>query len=501
MGSSQNTIMGVDLGTQSIKVIIYCPKSLKIVTTTSQPLDLISKEDGSMEQLSDWWISGFKKCVEMIDVNTRKTVVAIGVSGQQHGFVPLSKNGEVLVPVKLWCDTATEVECTEIMNIIGGEKECISIAGNPISVGYTASKIRWLKKNNPTAYKQMSTILLPHDYMNFYLTGKKVMEAGDASGTGLLDIRNKKWSKPLITALDQNRDLSACLPKIIKADSIVGIIKQEVAKELGLNNRVIVSPGGGDNMMAAIGTGNVETGKLTASLGTSGTLFAYSDHPVIDPEGELASFMSSTGGWLPLLCNMNCTVATEQMRNLFEVDLTKLEQLASRVPPGSDGVITIPFFNGERTPALPDAKASIFGLDCHNTTNGHLIRSTMEAVIFNLKNGKEAFMRCGMNFTEVTLTGGGSKSALWRQMCADILNLPVRVLMIEENAAFGAALQAYWIYEKHSDKPKSITQITQDHLLADESKNCLPNASTVKKYEKVYQNYQTFVKLISQHYN
>lgn len=501
MGSSQNTIMGVDLGTQSIKVIIYCPKSLKIVTTTSQPLDLISKEDGSMEQLSDWWISGFKKCVEMIDVNTRKTVVAIGVSGQQHGFVPLSKNGEVLVPVKLWCDTATEVECTEIMNIIGGEKECISIAGNPISVGYTASKIRWLKKNNPTAYKQMSTILLPHDYMNFYLTGKKVMEAGDASGTGLLDIRNKKWSKPLITALDQNRDLSACLPKIIKADSIVGIIKQEVAKELGLNNRVIVSPGGGDNMMAAIGTGNVETGKLTASLGTSGTLFAYSDHPVIDPEGELASFMSSTGGWLPLLCNMNCTVATEQMRNLFEVDLTKLEQLASRVPPGSDGVITIPFFNGERTPALPDAKASIFGLDCHNTTNGHLIRSTMEAVIFNLKNGKEAFMRCGMNFTEVTLTGGGSKSALWRQMCADILNLPVRVLMIEENAAFGAALQAYWIYEKHSDNPKSITQITQDHLLADESKNCLPNASTVKKYEKVYQNYQTFVKLISQHYN
>jgi len=501
LGSSQNTIMGVDLGTQSIKVIIYCPKSLKIVTTTSQPLDLISKEDGSMEQLSDWWISGFKKCVEMIDVNTRKTVVAIGVSGQQHGFVPLSKNGEVLVPVKLWCDTATEVECTEIMNIIGGEKECISIAGNPISVGYTASKIRWLKKNNPTAYKQMSTILLPHDYMNFYLTGKKVMEAGDASGTGLLDIRNKKWSKPLITALDQNRDLSACLPKIIKADSIVGIIKQEVAKELGLNNRVIVSPGGGDNMMAAIGTGNVETGKLTASLGTSGTLFAYSDHPVIDPEGELASFMSSTGGWLPLLCNMNCTVATEQMRNLFEVDLTKLEQLASRVPPGSDGVITIPFFNGERTPALPDAKASIFGLDCHNTTNGHLIRSTMEAVIFNLKNGKEAFMRCGMNFTEVTLTGGGSKSALWRQMCADILNLPVRVLMIEENAAFGAALQAYWIYEKHSNNPKSITQITQDHLLADESKNCLPNASTVKKYEKVYQNYQTFVKLISQHYN
>ena len=500
MTSSQDTIMGVDLGTQSIKVIIYCPKSHKVIATPPQPLNLISKVDGSMEQLSDWWISGFKKCIKMIDVNTRKTVVAIGVSGQQHGFVPLNKQGEVLAPVKLWCDTATEVECAEIMNTIGGQKECVSIAGNPISVGYTASKIRWLKKNNPIAYKNMSTILLPHDYMNFYLTGTKVMEAGDASGTGLFDIRNKKWCKPLITAIDEDRDLNPCLPEIIKADSIVGIIKQEVAKDLGLNNRVIVSAGGGDNMMAAIGTGNVEAGKLTASLGTSGTLFAYSDHPVIDPQGELAAFISSTGGWLPLLCNMNCTVATEKMRNLFEVDLTKMEQLASRIPPGSDGVITMPFFNGERAPALPKAKASIFGLDCNNTTNAHLIRSTMEAVIFNLKNGKEAFMRCGMNFTEVTLTGGGSKSTLWRQMCADILNLPVRVLMTEENAAFGAALQAYWVYEKQRGNPKSITQITKDHLVVDESKSCLPNPSTVKEYEKIYQNYQTFVKLITKHY-
>lgn len=500
MSHSQNTVMGVDLGTQSIKVMIYRPKSREVLAVTSYPLDLISREDGSMEQQASWWIDGFKHCVEMIDADIRKTVVAIGVSGQQHGFVPLSKNGAVLAPVKLWCDTSTEVECAEIMDVVGGEAACVALAGNPIAVGYTASKIRWLKKNNPIAYERMSTILLPHDYMNFYLTGKKVMEAGDASGTGLLDVKNKTWCKPLVTALDMDRDLSTCLPDLIKADDIAGTISKEIAEEFGFNSRIIVSAGGGDNMMAAIGTGNVESGKLTASLGTSGTLFAYSDKPAIDPNGELAAFVSSTGGWLPLLCTMNCTVATEQMRDLLEVDLIKMEKLASFIPPGSDGVITVPFFNGERTPALPNAKASIFGLDSHNTTNAHLIRSTMEAAIFNLKAGMDAFKRCGMTFNEVTLTGGGSKSALWRQICADILNLPVRVLITEENAAFGAALQAYWAHKKQNNIPKSIKQITKDHLFEDKRKSCSPSSSAVKKYEEIYQNYQAFVKLISQHY-
>lgn len=497
---ASDTVMGIDLGTQSIKVIIYRPKNRKIMDVKSQQLDLISKEDGSMEQQASWWVDGFKKCVNAIDPKLKKTVTAIGVSGQQHGFVALGKNGSVLTPVKLWCDTSTTIECEEIMQALGGEQQCIDIAGNPIAVGYTASKIRWLKKNNPESYARMTTILLPHDYLNFYLTGNRVMECGDASGTGLLNVKSRRWSKRIIEALDQTRDLTSCLPDLIEADDISGLIKREIAKELGLPTDIIVSAGGGDNMMAAIGTGNVEAGKLTASLGTSGTLFAYSDEPAIDKKGELAAFCSSTGGWLPLLCTMNCTVATEQMRDLLEVDINKMEKLASFIPPGADGVITVPFFNGERTPALPKAKASIFGLDSHNTTNAHLIRSTMEAAIFNLKSGLEAFRRCGMSFNEVTLTGGGAKSALWRQICADIFNLPVRVLRETENAAFGAAIQAYWAHKKHTDNPKDLSIICADHLFEDESKGCSPNADTVKKYEKIYQEYQTFVALVTSHY-
>ncbi|HRW28429.1 MAG TPA: xylulokinase [Emcibacteraceae bacterium] len=500
MTAIHKTILGIDLGTQSVKVMVYCPDRLEILAEKTHPFEIISKPDGTMEQLAEWWISGIKETIAAIDPKIKKSIVAIGVSGQQHGFVPLDEAGNVLYPVKLWCDTSTSEECLEIMEAMGGERECINITGNSIAVGYTASKILWLKKFQPEAYQKMATILLPHDYINYYLTGKRTMECGDASGTGLLDIKNRCWSKEALKALDPDRDLMPCLPPLIKADDLNGTIKADIAVQLGLNPDVVVSAGGGDNMMAAIGTGNIEPGKLTASLGTSGTLFAFHDQPAIDLKGELAAFCSSSGGWLPLLCTMNCTVATEQMRDLLEVDLQEMEKLASFIPLGADGVITIPFFNGERTPALPKAKASIFGLSPQNTTNAHLIRSTMEAGIFNLKAGLDAFKRCGMEFNEITLTGGGSKSALWRQICANILNLPVRILNQQENAAFGAILQAFWAYRKHKGNPITLKQIIKDHISEEKAKHCAPDKESVVQYEKIYQDYQSFVKLITLHY-
>ena len=248
------------------------------------------------------------------------------------------------------------------MRAVGGAESCVERAGNPIAVGYTASKIRWLKKNKPDAYAHMATILLPHDWLNFHLTGEKVMEYGDASGTGLFDVRRREWHPDMVAALDSSRDLMGCLPNLIEPEAVAGRVTAKAATEYGLPEGAIVSSGGGDNMMAAIGTGNVVPGRLTASLGTSGTLFGYTDKPAVDPGGELAAFCSSTGGWLPLLCTMNCTYATEQLRDMLGEDINGLNELAGSVPIGSDGVITLPFFNGERTPALPNAKASIFGL-------------------------------------------------------------------------------------------------------------------------------------------
>jgi len=194
---------------------------------------------------------------------------------------------------------------------------------------------------------------------------------------------------------------------------------------------------------------------------------------------------------------MNCTVATEQMRDLFSVDLDGMQGLAAEVSPGSDGVLTLPFYNGERTPNLPHGKAVIYGLDMENTTQGHLIRSAMEAAVFGLKTGLLAFQNQGMEFTEVTLTGGGSKNPLWCQICADVLNLPVKVLQLEENAAFGAVLQALWCYRRKHGQDCDLSELAADYLQVDDSNSCTPAAETVQTYREVYDSYTALLNTVS----
>ncbi|TNF36684.1 MAG: xylulokinase [Gammaproteobacteria bacterium] len=493
----EKSVIGVDLGTQGLKLIAYDPDNKQVIDCVSAPLEMISHSDGSREQLAQWWVEAFQQCIHAIPASIRKTVVAIGVSGQQHGFVPVDSKGNVLAPVKLWCDTSTKQECAAIIHDIGGNAANMALTGVPLKVGYTASKIRWFRDHHPELYQRMSRILLPHDYLNFFLTGNSCMEYGDASGTGLLDVRHRCWSKPLIEALDPNRDLTPCLPPLVDSHQKAGTLRPGLAAALGLPNHVMVSAGGGDNMMAAIGTGNIVPGKLTASLGTSGTLFAFADRPLIDPQGELAAFCSSSGGWLPLLCTMNCTIAIEQIRNLLHLQDMDLEALAGSIGIGADGVLTLPFYNGERTPDLPNGKAVIFGLDNTNTTSAHLLRSAMESAIFGMKNGLSAFSRCGLQFSEVTLTGGGSNSALWRQICCDILDLPVNVLQQNENAAFGACLQALWCHSHEHGNGTPLQDIVHEHLAYDKQKACMPNKKSVNAYKEIYQRYLALIEAVT----
>ncbi|MEZ5503116.1 MAG: xylulokinase, partial [Halioglobus sp.] len=358
--------LGIDVGTQSVRALLYDAQKRRVAQITSAPLQLISDAHGTREQLAQWWLLALARCLADFDGRDRARVQAIAVSGQQHGFVPLAADGSVLAPVKLWCDTSTVAECNQIAENFGGQQQCIEQVGNAILPGYTAPKVRWLKHHQPQAYARLATILLPHDYINFYLTGERVMEFGDASGTAMLDIRRRQWHSGMLAAIDEQRELAATLPPLVEPGTAIGQLTAATARELGLPAGIPVASGGGDNMMAAIGTGNVSPGRLTVSLGTSGTLFSSCDAPVIDPQGTLAAFCSSTGGWLPLCCTMNCTVSTELTRRLFDLDLDQLEQRVAAVPPGSHGVMTLPFFNGERTPALPRGKGCILGLDDSN---------------------------------------------------------------------------------------------------------------------------------------
>lgn len=485
--------LGVDVGTQSVKALIYDSDQRKVIAAESSPLDLISDHDGTREQLAQWWVVSLRKALAGIDPQLRGKVAAIGVSGQQHGFVPLDASGNPVAPVKLWCDTATAEECAEIMTAFGGTQRCLDQVGNLILPGYTASKIRWLSKHKPAAYEQLATILLPHDYLNFYLTGRRCMERGDASGTGLLDIRTRQWHPGMLNAVDSTRDLSACLPPLLEARQIAGTLRIEAARELGLPAGINVSAGGGDNMMAAIGTGNVVDGRMTVSLGTSATMFASCSQPTVDSDGDLAAFCSSTGEWLPLLCTMNCTVATEQVRSLFRRSIAEMEALVNSAPVGSQGVITLPFHNGERTPNLPNGKACLFDLDVSNMTEANLLRSAMEGVTYGLRLGLAAFARIGCDPKEIRLTGGGARNAVWRQMIADVLDKPVLALEHDEGAALGAALQSMWAC---GDSGTSLQSLVDEHLLLDATRCSAPNEQAASEYDRLYARYRELVELV-----
>lgn len=485
--------LGIDVGTQSVKTVCYSATEGRIVANASAPLPLIDESDGTREQLAQWWIQALIQCLKHIGDDIKQRVVAIGVSGQQHGFVPLGKNGSVLAPVKLWCDTATTRECAQITEAFGGKDKCIEELGNQIVTGFTAPKIRWLKNHRPEDYAQLDTVLLPHDYVNFYLTGERTMEYGDASGTGLMDVRRRCWHAGILKAIDPDRDLSHCLPRLIGPKEQAGCLKADVARELGLPEGVSVSSGGGDNMMAAIGTGNVAPGRLTISLGTSGTLFATTDKPIVDPTANMAAFCSSSGGWLPLWCTMNCTVATELTRGLFDIAVGELDRRVSGVAIGADGVMTLPFYQGERTPNLPAGKGCIFGLDANNMTPDHLLRSAMESAIFGLRVGLDSLVTLGCEASEIRLTGGGAKSAVWRQMVSDIFNLPVSILEQDEGAALGAALQALWM---DSDED-NLTRLVDQHLKIDAERSCRPDPVAVEQYRPIYQEYLRHVEQVT----
>jgi xylulokinase len=419
-------------------------------------------------------------------------VRGIGVSGQQHGFVPLDAQGDVIRPAKLWCDTSTVAECALLTKKLGGNKSIIRRAGLPFLPGYTAPKILWLKRHEPAHYKRLRHVLLPHDFLNFYLTGNYFMEPGDASGTALLDVRKRTWSRETIEAIDQN--LADWLPPISKSSDSAGLLRLDLAEKYGFPSDVVVSAGGGDNMMGAIGTGNVAPGNVTSSFGTSGTIYAYSNQPVVDPRGEIAAFCSSTGGWLPLLCTMNLTSVTELFRGLFGWDFAALDQAVAGTPAGAGGLNLLPYFDGERTPNLPTGTGVLAGLNRNTLTPGYLARAAMESVTLNMNYGLRRLAALDVKPREIRITGGGARSPVWRQIMADIFGVPVVAMVEDEGAALGGALQAAWCTALQEGRKVKLTDFTAKAVAVNEATRATPD----KKRRAFYQELQAKHDALSQ---
>ncbi|MDR2482714.1 MAG: xylulokinase [Treponema sp.] len=489
------TVCGIDLGTQSCKVVIYDYEKKSVLARSQAPLELIAQNDGAREQKAEWYEAGLKTCFDAIPADLRQSIAAIGVSGQQHGFVPLDAEGRAIYNVKLWCDTSTAAECDELTAAAGGEDRLIAETGLPMRPGYTAPKVLWLKKHKPEFFAKLRHILLPHDYINFLLTGEYTAEYGDASGTALFDVRARSWSAKVAGFIDPA--VIGCLPRLIGPDQSAGAVSEKAAQQFGLPRGALVAAGGGDNMMGAVGTGTVRDGSLTMSLGTSGTLYGYSNTPVIDPTGNLAAFCSSTGGWLPLLCTMNCTVASEEFRGLLGLDVKAFDAEASKAPIGAEGLAVLPFFNGERTPNLPNGRASVNGITAANFKRGNLARAALESAIFGMRIGLEGFNSLGYRAKEIRLIGGGAKSPLWQSIAANVMNLPVRVPAGDEAAALGGAVQALWCLERSAGLDTSIESLVDAHVVLEGGATVHPDDSAAAAYDRAYGEYSRYLGALS----
>lgn len=489
--------LGIDSGTQGTKALVVKIDSGQVMGRGYARHQFISGlKPGESEQDPRVWVRAMEEAIvqalKTAAINPRE-VVCLGISGQQHGFVPLDSSHNPLRPAKLWNDTSTVGETEEIIQALGGRKAFIEKLGISLAVGYTASKILWLKKNEPENYARLSLIMLPHNYLNLYLTGKAHMEYGDASGTGLMDIRNRCWHPEAIRAIDP--ELENKLPLISHPSEPVGLVRKEIATKFGLE-RVLVSAGGGDNMMAAIGTGNVNEGICTVSLGTSGTVFSFSARPFIDPEGEIAAFCDSTGGWLPLLCTMNVTNTTELLKELLLIDNLELENLAAEAGAGAAGLIFLPFIDGERVPVLPEASGVFFGLNRQNFSRRHLVRAVMEGTVLNLGYGFSRMKDLGLQLSEIRATGGGARSRTWLQVVSDVLEAPVVTLKEPESAAYGAALQAIWCLRRQEEPGLKISDLARDLVQKDSLAAC-PDPKNSELYRELQARFNSLWQKLS----
>ena len=436
--------LGIDCGTQSTKVVLRDPTTAAVLAVGRAPHELIARDDGTSEQNPEWWIDALTIAARDAMRDERFEVSGVGVSGQQHGLVALDAHDTPVRAAKLWNDTSTAPEAAALTEKLGGESRVLQLTGNLIFAGYTAPKIAWLAAHEPSAYARATRMCLPHDYVNLWLTGEFVTESGDASGTAYFDARARRYSEAVLAAIDEGRDWKRTLPPVVPSLSVIGALRAEAANALGMAAGVPVSAGGGDNMCAAIGSDVVSEGPLVVSLGTSGTAFAYKSEPAVDPLGEAAAFCDSTGGWLPLACTLNCTNATEWVRELFGIGHAAVDDAISRGH--GDGLVFLPYLIGERTPNRPDATGVFAGLHA-----GHgraaVVCAVVEGVTFGLAYALDALRRVDVKGAEVMLVGGGSASNAWAQLCADVFEMPVTRPAIVEAAASGAARQAQWAVE------------------------------------------------------
>jgi xylulokinase len=433
-------LIGLDIGTSGARALAVS-ESGEVVAAAAQGYPLLTPRPGWTEQNpEDWWQASCKVLAEVTKAVQGK-VAGIGLTGQMHGAVFLDANDRVIRPALLWNDQRTTAQCIEITDRVGRER-LLAIAGNPALTGFQAPKLLWLREVEPANYARIAHALLPKDFIRLRLAGEYATDASDASGTLLLDLRRRSWSEEILNALEMPREW---LPTVHEGPDETGRLQVDIAAELGLPADIPIAAGGGDNAAAAVGSGIIEEGLASASIGTSGVIFAHTSEFTPDPSGRLHAFCHSVPGAYHL---MGVTLSAGGSLNWWRQVLGEqheydaLIELAASAPAGSEGLLFLPYLSGERTPHLdPSARGAFFGLTARHGMN-HLTRAVMEGVTYSLADCLQVMIDLGVKLDHVRAIGGGARSQLWRQMQADVYGVSVRRTTVDEGPAYGAALLA-----------------------------------------------------------
>lgn len=446
-------LLGIDIGTSGTKTVLFTKDGEALSSSTAE-YPLYQPQNGWAEQdPEDWWEAVCKTCREVISKSriSPEDIKGIGLSGQMHGLVMLDENNDVIRPSIIWCDSRTAAECREITQRVGAEK-LVEITANPALAGFTASKILWVRNNEPENYARVRHILLPKDYIRFRLTGEYATDVSDASGMQLLDIPKRKWSFKVLGALEIDESL---LGRVYESIEITGRITSAASAVSGLNTGTPVVGGAGDNAAAAVGTGVISDGKAFTTIGTSGVVYAHSSKPVIDPKGRVHTFCCAVpGAWHVMGVTQGAGLSLKWFRDNFCRDYVEEANArgidpyvlmtgdAEKIPIGCNKLIYLPYLMGERTPHLdPNCRGVFFGLSAIHK-RADMIRAVMEGVSYSMKDCYSILEEMNVKPEEMMVCGGGGRSELWRQMLSDIFECEVITTVSNEGAALGAAILA-----------------------------------------------------------
>lgn len=479
--------LGIDVGTSGSRAVLIDADGKIVAAATVEHEPFASPEIGWAEQNpNDWWraVSAAIREVLASDNVRAEEIGAIGLSGQMHGAVFLNEKDEPLRSSIIWCDQRTEKQARELTEKIGAER-LINLVSNPALTNFTLTKMLWLRENEPEIWNETRAVLLPKDFIRLRLSGDKATDVADASGTLLLDVANRRWSSEMLAANEISENL---LPTVYESQEITGAVSEKCAAETGLKIGTPIVAGAGDNAAGAIGMGITRAGAVSATIGTSGVIFAVTDQPSIDLRGRIHTFCHAVPNrWH----NTGVTQAAGLSFRWFRDNFTKNESYdelaatAAKIPAGADGLLWTPYLMGERTPHIdPHVRASLIGLTASHT-KAHVVRAVLEGVAFSLRDSIEIFKELGASVSTIRLGGGGARSALWRQIQADVYGAVVETVAADEGAAYGAALLAAvgaknW--QTVDDACDATIRVAE---------KIEPNPQTVETMNRQYEKYRT----------